>query len=223
MNRFITCLRIGRATLTDDAARQLGQVTAKSCVQKLYVDHITITPTSSPSSSHPLLALLPSLPSSPLQLLSLQSVGLSDADAAVLLSSLSSAPSLAVLNLAHNSLSHLSSSALHSALLTSTTLLHLTLTANPLTADDLGRVLAALLPGPVEAGEAKGNEGRDCGAGAAGEGGTGVEGGQRDAAGAGRVVVRGRAGDGGGGQEDEGGEGGRGAGEMWVGRTGWRC
>ena len=159
-NRSIITLSLTRVRMTEEGAALLGQVTGKSCVQKLYIDWLTLLPPrSSFPSPHPLLSLLPSLPTSPLQLLSLQSAGLTDADAATLLSSLSDNRSLISLNLSHNPLSTLASTSLSSTLLTNQALAHLALIACPLTAPCLSSLFAALLPQVVEAGETKGKKG----------------------------------------------------------------
>ena len=174
-NRCIDTLSLTRTRMTEEAAALLGQVTARSWVQRLNIDWLTLLPgrsssssPSSPSSPHPLLSLVPSLSSSPLQLLSLQSVGLTDADAVPLLASLADNRTLLSLDLSQNPLSTLSTTALTTSLLTNQTLAHLALIACPLTASHLASLFSALLPQMVDAGEVKGKKGGGAGGGGGG-------------------------------------------------------
>ena len=151
VNRHIRCLRLQYCTMTEAAARLLPAVVSRSCVQKLYLDRITLTASVDDSTPHPLTAILPSLAASNVQLLSLSCNRLTDVDGAAIASALTTHTTLVALTLCQNNLAASTAAALSAALLLNTALAYLNLSHNPLTAPQLLALLAPFTTAPVEA------------------------------------------------------------------------
>ena len=150
VNRHIRCLRLQYSTMTEAAVRLLPAIVSKSCVQRLYVDRITFTQPIDNSSPHPLLAVLPALAASNVQLLSLSGNALTDADGAAIASALTNNPTLAALTLSNNQLAAATTAALSAALLLNTALAYLNVNYNPLTAPQLLTLLTPFTTAPIE-------------------------------------------------------------------------
>ena len=128
----------------------LPAIVSKSCVQRLYIDRITHTLPIDSSAPHPLLAILPVLAASTVQLLSLSGNALTDADGAVIGSCLTNNTMLGALTLSNNHLAASTAASLAAALLLNTTLAYLNLNHNPLTSHHLTTILTPFTPAPVD-------------------------------------------------------------------------
>ena len=150
VNRHIRCLQLQYSTMTEAGVRLLAAVVSKSCVQRLYVERITLTPLIDSSAPHPLLTILPALAASNVQLLSLSGNALTDSDGAAIATSITNNPTLAALTLSNNHLATSTTTALAATLLLNTTLAYLNLNHNPLTTPHLIALLQPLTSAPVD-------------------------------------------------------------------------
>ena len=150
VNRHIRCLRLQYSTMTEAAVRMMPTIVSKSCVQRLYIDRITLASPSDTDAPHPLLLLLPALAASNVQLLSLTGNGLTDTDGAAIASVLTSNTMLGALTLSNNHLAAATTASLAAALLLNTALAYVNLSHNPITAPHMLTLLASFTATPID-------------------------------------------------------------------------